>query len=264
MKLYSGDLSPYAARIRMQIYAKGIADITFELPATFMTLEYRDENPIGRVPVLDRRRRPHSRVRRHRRVSGRPLSRALVCWAPRRARARISVRSPASATSICSTTCSCWRARRYAKEPQSGDRRSSGGSGRAQHQGARQDDRHGRFRVLRAPDPGRLYARARLLPDGRTRCRPWISKALRGGTRTSPPTGRRSRGTSTPPRSSSRCSAAWSSVSKRCETVHSQHGWRPRRRWRPKMRPTKAEQLSQLSLMGRIVRELAGGLPSSR
>jgi glutathione S-transferase len=52
MKLYSGDLSPYAARIRMQIYAKGIADITFELPATFMTLAYRDENPIGRVPVL--------------------------------------------------------------------------------------------------------------------------------------------------------------------------------------------------------------------
>ena len=52
MKLYSGDLSPYAARIRMQIYAKGISDITFELPATFMTLEYRNENPIGRVPVL--------------------------------------------------------------------------------------------------------------------------------------------------------------------------------------------------------------------
>jgi glutathione S-transferase len=52
MKLYSGDLSPYAARIRMQIYAKGITDIAFELPATFMTLEYRDENPIGRVPVL--------------------------------------------------------------------------------------------------------------------------------------------------------------------------------------------------------------------
>jgi glutathione S-transferase len=52
MKLYSGDLSPYAARVRMQIYAKGITDIAFELPTTFMTLEYRDENPIGRVPVL--------------------------------------------------------------------------------------------------------------------------------------------------------------------------------------------------------------------
>ena len=52
MKLFSGDLSPYAARVRMQIYAKGITDIAFELPTTFMTLEYRDENPIGRVPVL--------------------------------------------------------------------------------------------------------------------------------------------------------------------------------------------------------------------
>lgn len=32
MKLYSADLSPYSARIRMQIYAKGITDIVFELP----------------------------------------------------------------------------------------------------------------------------------------------------------------------------------------------------------------------------------------
>jgi hypothetical protein len=30
MKLYSGDLSPYSARVRMQIYAKGITDITLE------------------------------------------------------------------------------------------------------------------------------------------------------------------------------------------------------------------------------------------
>lgn len=52
LKLYSGDLSPYAARVRMQIYAKGITDIAFELPATFMTPAYREENPIGRVPVL--------------------------------------------------------------------------------------------------------------------------------------------------------------------------------------------------------------------
>lgn len=52
MNLYSGDLSPYAARVRMQIYAKGITDIAFELPASFMTPAYREENPIGRVPVL--------------------------------------------------------------------------------------------------------------------------------------------------------------------------------------------------------------------
>jgi len=35
MKLYSADLSPYSARIRMQIYAKGITDIVFELPEHF-------------------------------------------------------------------------------------------------------------------------------------------------------------------------------------------------------------------------------------
>ncbi len=53
MKLYSGDLSPYSARVRMQIYAKGITDITLERPATFGTPEFRREFPIGRIPVLD-------------------------------------------------------------------------------------------------------------------------------------------------------------------------------------------------------------------
>jgi len=53
MKLYSGDLSPYSARVRMQIYAKGITDITLERPATFGTPKFREENPIGRIPVLD-------------------------------------------------------------------------------------------------------------------------------------------------------------------------------------------------------------------
>nr|QQZ51344.1 hypothetical protein JKL49_09985 [Phenylobacterium glaciei] len=37
MKLYSGDLSPYSAKVRMQIYAKGISDIEIELPPGFMT-----------------------------------------------------------------------------------------------------------------------------------------------------------------------------------------------------------------------------------
>jgi hypothetical protein len=32
MKLYTGDLSPYSAKIRMQIYAMGITDIEFDLP----------------------------------------------------------------------------------------------------------------------------------------------------------------------------------------------------------------------------------------
>ena len=53
MKLYSGDLSPYSARVRMQIYAKGITDITLERPATFGTPQFRQDHPIGRIPVLD-------------------------------------------------------------------------------------------------------------------------------------------------------------------------------------------------------------------
>jgi glutathione S-transferase len=53
MKLYTGDLSPYSARVRMQIYAKGIKDIAFEMPPGFMTAKFREANPIGRIPVLN-------------------------------------------------------------------------------------------------------------------------------------------------------------------------------------------------------------------
>src|ERR1043165_4619481 len=53
MKLYSGDLSPYSARVRMQIYAKGITDITLERPSPFGLPAFRQLNPIGRIPVLD-------------------------------------------------------------------------------------------------------------------------------------------------------------------------------------------------------------------
>ena len=53
MKLYSADLSPYSARIRMQIYAKGISDIEFELPEHWALPKFREKFPIGRVPVLD-------------------------------------------------------------------------------------------------------------------------------------------------------------------------------------------------------------------
>ena len=53
MKLYSGDLSPYSARVRMQIYAKGIADIALVRPETFGTPQFRRDFPIGRIPVLD-------------------------------------------------------------------------------------------------------------------------------------------------------------------------------------------------------------------
>ena len=53
MKLYSGDLSPFSARVRMQIYAKGITDVVIERPATFGLPAFRKDNPIGRIPVLD-------------------------------------------------------------------------------------------------------------------------------------------------------------------------------------------------------------------
>src|SRR5579862_541303 len=53
MKLYSADLSPYSARVRMQIYAKGITDIDFELPENWGMPKFRERFPIGRVPVLD-------------------------------------------------------------------------------------------------------------------------------------------------------------------------------------------------------------------
>ena len=53
MKLYSADLSPYSARVRMQIYAKGIADIAIELPDHWGMPKFREGFPLGRVPVLD-------------------------------------------------------------------------------------------------------------------------------------------------------------------------------------------------------------------
>ena len=53
MKLYSGDLSPYSAKVRMQIYAKGIEDITLERPAGFGTQDWWKTSPIGRIPALE-------------------------------------------------------------------------------------------------------------------------------------------------------------------------------------------------------------------
>ena len=53
MKLYSVDLSPYSARVRMQICAKGISDIVFERPEHWGMPKFRERFPIGRIPVLD-------------------------------------------------------------------------------------------------------------------------------------------------------------------------------------------------------------------
>ena len=53
MKLYSWDISPYAARVRMQIYAKGLADIAIEQPPTYGTPKFYQDHPIGRIPLLE-------------------------------------------------------------------------------------------------------------------------------------------------------------------------------------------------------------------
>ena len=53
MKLYTGDLSPYSAKVRMQIYAMDIReDFTFELPVSFFMGKLSETSPIGRIPVL--------------------------------------------------------------------------------------------------------------------------------------------------------------------------------------------------------------------
>lgn len=53
MKLYSLPLSPYAARVRGAIYAKGLAVEIFAPPEDWRTSpEYREINPLVRIPVL--------------------------------------------------------------------------------------------------------------------------------------------------------------------------------------------------------------------
>jgi glutathione S-transferase len=98
MKLYSGDLSPYSARVRMQIYAKGITDITLERPADFGTPKFRERLPIGRIPVLDidGDMMPESEVIAEYLEAVYPEPSML---APPRARPPISAPWPASATS---------------------------------------------------------------------------------------------------------------------------------------------------------------------
>ncbi len=53
MKLYSGDLSPYSAKVRMQIYAKGITDITLAPPPGFPAAGFSKVSPVARIPALD-------------------------------------------------------------------------------------------------------------------------------------------------------------------------------------------------------------------
>ena len=52
MKLISADLSPYSAKVRMQIYAMGLTDIEFDLPQEVLIGKLAKISPIGRIPVL--------------------------------------------------------------------------------------------------------------------------------------------------------------------------------------------------------------------
>ena len=53
MKLYSWVVSPYSARVRMQIYAKGLTGIAIEEPPTYFTPKFYQDHPIGRIPFLE-------------------------------------------------------------------------------------------------------------------------------------------------------------------------------------------------------------------
>jgi glutathione S-transferase len=53
MKLYSWDVSPYAARVRMQIYAKGLTHIATEQTPFLLTQKFYEERPLSRIPSLE-------------------------------------------------------------------------------------------------------------------------------------------------------------------------------------------------------------------
>ena len=52
-KLYSWDLSPYSARVRMQIYAKGLTDIATEQTPFYLTQKFYEDRPLSRIPSLE-------------------------------------------------------------------------------------------------------------------------------------------------------------------------------------------------------------------
>jgi glutathione S-transferase len=52
MKLYTADLSPFAARVRLALYAKGL-DVTFDYPKDGLKSDaYLAVNPLGKMPAL--------------------------------------------------------------------------------------------------------------------------------------------------------------------------------------------------------------------
>jgi glutathione S-transferase len=67
MKLYQGDLSPFSARVRMQVYAKDLVGKGIELasaPGGAGSALYKAINPTGKIPALDTGKRviPESEV----------------------------------------------------------------------------------------------------------------------------------------------------------------------------------------------------------
>jgi len=54
MKLYQANLSPFASRCRIQMYAKGIDDIEVcDPPGGISSDEYKTLNPTGKIPALE-------------------------------------------------------------------------------------------------------------------------------------------------------------------------------------------------------------------
>ncbi len=67
MKLYQGNLSPFASRVRMQVYAKGLDGKQIEImapPGGTGSAEYKALVPTGKIPALDTGKRvlPESEV----------------------------------------------------------------------------------------------------------------------------------------------------------------------------------------------------------
>lgn len=52
MKLYDAALSPFAARVRIQVYAKGLDIPRADAPGGAGSDEYRKINPLGKIPAL--------------------------------------------------------------------------------------------------------------------------------------------------------------------------------------------------------------------
>jgi glutathione S-transferase len=53
MRLNSWDISPYAARVRMQIYAKGLTEIATEQTSFLLTQKVYEDRPLSRIPSLE-------------------------------------------------------------------------------------------------------------------------------------------------------------------------------------------------------------------